>query len=394
MSDLFDTVLVSPTPKTRYPVYIGAGSLSRIGELIRRHTRAANVFIITHPELTPLFVHTVREACKAQGLKTCLIEFPSGESHKNLATASHILDQILAHRPERTDVIVGIGGGVVGDVSGMVASLILRGLDIIHVPTTLLSQTDSAIGGKTGVNHQLGKNLVGTFYQPRCVVIDPETLYSLDAREVQCGLAEIIKYGIIRDKVLFRYMETMTRVLAAHQVTPENRNVWETLILHSVKNKAYVVTRDEREAGLREILNFGHTIGHAIEAEFQYATYSHGEAVAMGMAAVIMLAHRMKLLTKPVARRMLNLLNALGFSAGLPLMDPDSLIQRLYHDKKVRQSKVRFIVPLALGKVDVRNDITDAMVHRILNFMMKQEGAYADSSDTWSEFESVGAAGA
>ncbi|MBI4716155.1 MAG: 3-dehydroquinate synthase, partial [Nitrospirae bacterium] len=280
------------------------------------------------------------------GRRPKVLTLPSGERYKTLRTVSRIYDFLVKERFERTSPLLALGGGVIGDMVGFAASTYLRGVPYIQVPTTLLAQVDSSVGGKTGVDHPLGKNLIGAFYQPRLVWIDVETLSTLPPREVRAGLAEVVKYGVIADPQLFEYLERHAEDLL--NLRPE-RVIH--VIARSCRIKAAVVGQDERESGLRAILNFGHTFGHAIETLTGYRAFRHGEAVAVGMVCAARLAHRLGMCSPDVAARMETLLTRLGLPTRFPTIPFSPFYQTLQRDKKVVGETLRFVLPLRIGEV-------------------------------------------
>ncbi len=299
---------------------------------------------IATKELEPLFKDTAK--------RFIIHSIPSGESQKNLNVASGLIDVLCDLKLERRDTLIAFGGGVIGDMVGFVASIYLRGINLIQCPTSLLAQVDASIGGKTGVNHPSGKNLIGCFYQPIMTFINPAILSSLPPEEMRCGMAEIVKYGIIRDTDLFEYLETHADKLSEYryQSCPEH---WQHIIQRSAQNKADVVQADEHEAGIRETLNLGHTFGHAIEAAHQYTGYRHGEAVALGMAIAANAAKAIKRLSEDHCKRILTLLSTLNFDLTIDHTRITDYLSHLGSDKKVRNGQIRFILATAIGETAV-----------------------------------------
>ncbi len=273
---------------------------------------------------------------------------PAGERSKNLSWVSRIIDKLVAEKFERRSALIALGGGVIGDLTGFAASVYLRGIPYIHVPTTVIAQVDSSVGGKTAVNHAKGKNLIGAFYQPKLVSVDVEVLNSLDQRELIGGLAEVIKYGVIADAKLFRFLETnMEKVLG------RDPDVWLHLVRRSCEIKAAVVSADEREGGRRRILNYGHTMGHAIETVTSYRWYTHGEAIAIGMAFASQLSVAEGLCGKTTAKRQRDLLVKAGLPTEMPGLPPAAVMQAIDRDKKVVAEKVNFVLVDRIGRVRV-----------------------------------------
>jgi len=351
-----------------YDIIIGCDNLSELGGLIEEEKWGREIFIITDSLVNDLYGDIVRKGFKS---KPKLIEVPRGERFKTLKEAAALYDALARFGAHRDSLIVALGGGVIGDLAGFVAATYMRGINYVQVPTTLLSQVDAAIGGKTGVNHPKSKNLIGCFYQPRLVFIDTKTITTLPARELRTGLAEVVKYGIIEDEDFFKFLEAN-----AHHLNPKAfeapdtlraaLKLWQTIVAESAKIKARVVEKDEKEEGLRMILNFGHTIGHAIEALTRYREYNHGEAVSIGMVAAAMISQRMKLLEAVVVNRIKELLEKLGLPTEIEGLASAKIIDVLRIDKKVRGGKIQFVLPEKLGKVVVRNNVPLPMVKQVL----------------------------
>jgi len=332
-----------------YSIDIGKGILSDLGDRLRRLDLSKKASIITNPTVSKLYSRPVMEGLKKSGFEPAVTEIPDGEEYKTLLWVSHLYDELLSYRLDRRSPVLALGGGVIGDMAGFVAATYMRGIPYIQVPTTLLAQVDSSVGGKTGVNHILGKNLIGAFYQPSLVWIDIKTLETLPERELKAGIAEVIKYGMIADQGLFIYLEDNIEKLLSLDETALTH-----VIRRSCEIKAEVVSRDEKESGLRAILNFGHTIGHAIETLTNYNTYRHGEAVAIGMIYEAKIAHRMGLCDKEVFDRIKALIKRAGLSFALPEISHDKIIETMYIDKKAREGKIMMILPEKIGKVSIK----------------------------------------
>jgi 3-dehydroquinate synthase len=318
-----------------------------------------DIFIITDPLVDDLYGDAVRKGFKG---KPVTLEVPRGERYKNIKIAEKLYDELVRHGAHRDSFIVALGGGVIGDMAGFMAATYMRGLNYVQVPTTLLAQVDAAIGGKTGVNHPKCKNLIGCFYQPKAVFIDVETLATLPARELRTGLSEVVKYGVIEDADFFKFLEANSHHLNTKAFEGEDTKraalkLWQTIVTESAKIKARIVEKDERESGLRMILNFGHTIGHAIESLTRYRAYNHGEAVSIGMAAAAMIANRMRVLDADSVRRLKELLEKLGLPTEIDGLPAKKIVDALAIDKKVRAGKVNFVLPEKLGKVIIRDDV-------------------------------------
>jgi len=346
-------IAVAPRP---YRAIIESGALPRAGALLRSVLQeGAQLFVISVPPVRKWSKKLVA-SLKQSGFGVQLIEMPDGERHKKLSTVEVLAEKLSAAGADRSSVVVALGGGVIGDVAGLLASLYMRGIDFVQVPTTVLAQVDASIGGKTGVNLRAGKNLVGTFHQPRIVLIDPDVLASLPDREFRAGLYESLKCGVIGKPELFLRMENSSlRDLRKDQESLQ----W--IIAESVKLKASVVSADEREYGLRRILNFGHTIGHALEAETAYKHFLHGEAVAWGMIAATRIAAANGNLDRVSEARITEAVRKLG---PLPAVQVSckNILRRLQFDKKTIQGAVHFVLPREIGKVDIVNDVPEESI--------------------------------
>jgi 3-dehydroquinate synthase len=306
------------------------------------------VAIVTNQVVNKLYGRAVQRALKQAGFSPFLVMIPDGEQAKSMPWLSKILDALVAQRFERQDIILALGGGVVGDVGGFAASAYLRGVPFVQVPTTLVAQVDSSVGGKTGVNHPLGKNLIGAFYQPRVVIIDPQVLQTLPKREWTAGLAEVIKYGMVADSNFFEYLEQHVEGLRA-----QAEEVIPTVIRRCCEIKAEVVGGDEREAGRRRILNYGHTVGHALETWGNYKTWVHGEAVGIGMVQEAMIAQFLGICDKEVVERQRDLIQDVGLPVAMPAMKFTDLWGAMQHDKKVDKGQINCVVPKRIGDVQI-----------------------------------------
>ena len=334
-------------PQHPYAVTIAPGTLEQLGDRLRALQLTPRLLLVSDDNVFPHYGPTVLASLEAAGFSVAPHILPAGEQHKTLASLQALYDAAYEHRLERRSTLVALGGGVVGDLTGFAAATWLRGVNFIQVPTTLLAMVDAAIGGKTGVYHPQGKNLIGAFYQPRAVYIDPAVLATLPEREFRAGLAEVIKYGVIWDADLFQQLEAAPPLDRVQALSPE---LLQTILCRSCQAKAEVVAKDEKEAGLRAILNYGHTVGHAVESLTHYQQFVHGEAVALGMVAVGAIAQHLGLWTAADAQRQLTLLQR----AQLPTTIPRSLtvaaiLQALQGDKKVAAGQVRFILPTGIG---------------------------------------------
>jgi len=332
-----------------YPIFIGTNILKDLNRLIKETGLNKKSAIVTYmPVKSPLF-NSVWTSLEKEGFSLHCINLPQGEETKSLKTVEEIYHKLVSFGIDRNSPLIAFGGGVIGDITGFVASTYLRGIPYIQIPTTLLAQVDSSIGGKTGVNLDEGKNLVGTFYQPRLVIIDTECLNTLEKRDFVSGLAEIVKYGIIRDKALFFYLLNNYRKLLAR-----NAQALRKVINACCLIKGKIVKQDEEEKGIRSILNFGHTIGHALETLTGYRQYTHGEAVAIGMVAASLISLRMGLCKKNTYDSIRDLIVKIGLPSTLPdRFMPEDYIQAIKIDKKMRGEKIRYIAVEKIGKVRV-----------------------------------------
>lgn len=350
-----------------YPIHIGPGLL-RQGELVARHLPQPKAVIVTNTTVAPLYLQTLQTALAAQQVAVNSVVLPDGEAHKNWQTLNQVFDALLSRHAERKTTLIALGGGVIGDLAGFAAAVFQRGAPFIQIPTTLLAQVDSSVGGKTAINHPLGKNMIGAFYQPRVVIADTDTLQTLPERELAAGLAEVVKYGLISDAVFFDWLEAnMDRLLARDAAALTHA------IEVSCRNKASVVVADEREEGVRALLNFGHTFGHAIESGLGYGKWLHGEAVAAGMVIAARVSQRMGLIDETSVARTVRLLQR----AGLPVLGPRLGVERylelMGHDKKVEGGKIRFVLLRAIGEAF----ISAAVPHEALGIVLESEGVDA-----------------
>lgn len=332
-----------------YPIYIGADLLSQ-SNLYRPHIRGKQVCIVTNETIAPLYLDQVKRAL--DGYQVDAVVLPDGEQYKNLDTLNLIFDTLLEKRHNRTTTLIALGGGVVGDMTGFAAASYQRGVDFIQIPTTLLSQVDSSVGGKTGVNHALGKNMIGAFHQPRCVLADTGVLGSLPERELAAGIAEVVKYGLIADAPFMTWLEEHMDALVA-----KDGEALAYAVERSCQNKADVVAKDEREGGIRAILNLGHTFGHAIETAMGYGKWLHGEAVATGMVMAADMSQRLGWLSETEVER----IEALLLRAGLPTKAPASVTEENFLslmavDKKVLDGQLRLVLMKATGEAVVTSD--------------------------------------
>ena len=345
-----------------YPIVIGDGALGSLGAQVQAQGFKAGtkVLVVTNPVVNGHYGATALASLRAAGYDAHLLEIDAGEDQKTPATVALIHDAAFAQKLERGSLIVALGGGVVGDMAGFAAASWLRGIAVVQVPTTLLAMVDAAIGGKTGVNHPGGKNLIGAFHQPRLVLIDPQCLATLPPREFRAGMAEVIKYGVIGDGALFGDLEAAGERLASMDQLPPT--LLQQILERSAAAKAKVVAADEREGGLRAILNYGHTLGHVVEALCGYGTYLHGEAVAIGMVAAGELSLELGLWSADDQRRQRQVIAAAALPVCWPELQAEAVLACLQGDKKVRDGRVRFVLPTALGAVEIRDDVSGPQV--------------------------------
>ncbi len=343
-----------------YPIYIGR-ELFADSDLLARHVHGKQVAIVSNETVAPLYVDRVRDALASAALVSEIV-LPDGEQYKTLEHLQQIFDRLLQDGHNRSTTLIAVGGGVVGDMTGFAAACYQRGVNFIQVPTTLLSQVDSSVGGKTGVNHPLGKNMIGAFYQPQCVLIDIDTLQSLPERELAAGLAEVVKYGLIGDEPFYRWLhEHMPNLLAREEAALAEA------IERSCANKAAVVAADEREGGIRAILNFGHTFGHAIETAQGYGNWLHGEAVAVGMCLAMRLSAALGSISEAEVLAFEQLLKRIPLPTEAPDdMTADQFLQLMGRDKKVIDGELRLVLLEAIGRAVVTADTPISEIEKVL----------------------------
>ena len=333
-----------------YPIHIGEGLLSR-GDLFLPHLPQRKVSVVTNTTVASLYLEKFSAALRAAGVEIVPVVLPDGEQHKNWLTLNSIFDALLSNRCERKSAIIALGGGVVGDLAGFAAASYQRGVPFIQVPTTLLAQVDSSVGGKTAINHPLGKNMIGAFYQPRMVMADTAMLDSLPARELSAGVAEVIKYGLIMDLPFLGWLEANM-----DRLNERDPAALAYAVTRSCENKAAVVAADERESGERALLNLGHTFGHAIETGLGFGIWLHGEAVAAGTILAARLSERMGLLTVDDVERVARLFARAGLPVEAPSLGQDRYLELMGHDKKVENGRLRLILLQSLGKAFMTSD--------------------------------------
>ncbi len=350
-----------------YNIEIASQSLKNLGEKLLEiglGKKSKKMLIVSNPIIYKHYGEIVQTSLSNAGFDVAHLILPAGERFKTANSLQKIYDAALDHRLERSSAIIALGGGVVGDMSGYAAATWLRGIDLVQVPTTLLAMVDSAIGGKTGINHPQGKNLIGAFYQPCLVWVDPEVLTTLPAREFRSAMAEVIKYGIIWDRELFDLLAKCARLDQLRYISAE---LLQTILYRCAKAKAEVVSKDEREGNLRAILNYGHTVGHAIESVTNYRLYNHGEAVGLGMVIAGAIAVDLGLWSAEAHAQQLDLITKTRLPQTLPAdIDIDAIVTSMSTDKKVEAGKVRFILPTAIGSVILSDRVTSDIVKQNL----------------------------
>lgn len=370
----FDVVKVDLTGGRDYPIYIGTGySDEQVSEMLTSHIEGSKALLITNDRIAPMYLEKYEKLIK-QHKEVHTLVLPDGEEHKSMEILQRILDKALEEKLDRKCTFLALGGGVIGDMVGFAAAIYQRGVNFIQIPTTVMAMVDSSVGGKTGVNHPLGKNMIGAFHQPQCVFVDTDTLSTLPDRELQSGISEIIKYGLIRDAEFFEWLEENMENLL--QRDPQ---AMRFAVKRSCENKAAVVKADEKEAGLRATLNLGHTFGHAIESGSGYGTWLHGEAVAIGTAMATSMSARMGWIDQDLVERTYRLLDRANLPVELPVdspMDQATFLKYMAADKKVANGQLRLILLKgALGDCVFTGDFDqDAMVKTIDDFVAECEG--------------------
>jgi 3-dehydroquinate synthase len=324
-------------------------------DTLKKITLDTKVAIVTNPKVAGLHLAYLLE--KIEAPEVYIISVPDGESYKNMESLNHILERLFDHRFNRNSTLIAFGGGVIGDMTGFAASIYQRGIDFIQIPTTLLSQVDASVGGKTGINNRFGKNLIGAFHQPQAVYIDPYFLKTLPKREFAAGVAEIVKMAVTFDKDFFEWLE---------ENDLHDENQMKTAIQKAVQTKAWVVAQDEKERGLRAALNYGHTFGHVIENETKYTRYLHGESVAIGMVMANELACKLNIMTQDEALRVKKLLESYELPTSYNICDVDTFYDTFFLDKKSTDTKITFIIPEHIGGVLMRDDIDIEIIKNVL----------------------------
>ncbi|MGF1521112.1 MAG: 3-dehydroquinate synthase [Leptolyngbyaceae cyanobacterium] len=367
------SIIAVELPQNAYDVVIAPNALDHLGTWLTNHPTpliktGQKLLVVSNPAIFRHYGDRVLRSLGAAGYQVSTCILPAGERYKTLRSIQKIHDAAYEAKLERKSAMVALGGGVIGDMTGFAAATWLRGIGFVQVPTSLLAMVDASIGGKTGVNHPQGKNLIGAFHQPRLVVIDPKVLETLPSREFRAGMAEVIKYGVIWDTDLFKALERATRLDQYRYVSEE---LLQTILTRSCQAKADVVAQDEKESGLRAILNYGHTVGHAIESATGYRTVNHGEAVGIGMVAAGQLAKTLQLWSEDAELRQHALIQKTKLPTEIPSnADVETMITLLKSDKKVQDGQVRFILPRAIADVCITNEVTDDDVRPVLTALM------------------------
>ena len=345
--------------KRSYPIYVGEGLLENY-DLFKNHIASKKLAIVTNEKIAPLYLKKITDIL-SKDKDIIPIILPDGESFKNYKTLNLIYDELLKNKANRQTTLIALGGGVIGDITGFASATFMRGVDFIQIPTTLLSQVDSSVGGKTGINHQLGKNMIGAFYQPKCVIADITLLNTLDDKQLSAGLAEVIKYGLIRDLDFFEWLENNI-----NGIIKRDPKLLIESVVRSCQNKAEIVEADEFESGLRAILNLGHTFGHAIETATGYGEWLHGEAIATGMVMAAHLSEQMGWLTKGENSRIKSLI----INANLPINPPNiskqDFLDLMQLDKKTKGDQINLVLQQGIGKAILTADYDSKKLHNTI----------------------------
>ncbi len=360
-------VPLTTTSDRSYDICISTGGLGSLGNKLQQiglGRSSDRVLIVTNPIVNKHYGATVSDSLRQAGFNPSVVVLPAGERFKNANSVHKIYNAALEHQLERSSLIVALGGGVIGDIAGFAAATWLRGIPFVQVPTTLLAMVDASIGGKTGINHKQGKNLIGAFHQPRLVWIDPQVLQTLPPREFRAGMAEVIKYGVIWDQELWQLLLSAERLDTFGCIAPL---LLQQILYRCAKAKAEVVSQDEREGGLRAILNYGHTIGHAIESATNYQQFNHGEAVALGMLCAGIIARELDLWSETEYQQQYTLISRAKLPTHLPAtIDHQAIVARLHNDKKVTAGKIKFILPKAIANVIITDAVPPSSISNAL----------------------------
>jgi 3-dehydroquinate synthase len=343
-----------------YPVYIGSGLLSQTGRYLKESGFAGRFMVVTDSTVNGLYGHRLSWALEADGFEVSTLEVSPGEEQKSLENAGLLCEKLTSLRAERATPILALGGGVIGDLAGFVAATYRRGVPLVQLPTTLLAQVDSSVGGKVAVDHGQLKNMIGAFYQPEMVITDVSTLKSLPDSELKNGLAEVIKTAVIRDEQFFAFLEENVE-----KIKSLDEDVLEEIVFRSVRIKAEVVGEDELDTGSRHILNYGHTVGHAVESVSGFKL-RHGEAVAIGMVAAARLSNKRDMLGDGEVKRLWELIAQAGLPTEMPKLGVEEIMQAMKHDKKVREGKARFVLLESIGNAAIVDDVSQELVEEVL----------------------------
>ena len=366
-----ESIISVNLPENSYSIYVGNNGLSSLGKKLKELKIGKKILVVSNPEIFNYYGQITIDSLQNAGFDVNYHLIPAGESYKTYDSIAQVFDRALECKLERNSTMVALGGGVVGDMTGFASATWLRGMNFVQVPTSLLAMVDASVGGKTGINHPQGKNLIGAFHQPKLVLIDPTVLKTLPEREFKAGMAEVVKYGVIWDKDLFEQLEEAQTLDSLDNIKPTLLN---DILSRSCQAKADVVAQDEKESGLRAILNYGHTIGHAIESLTNYNTFVHGEAVAIGMVAAGRIAVAMNLWNEAESQRQDKLLEKIGLPTKIPnYLKVDKIIDHLQNDKKVKDGKVRFVMPTEIGKVIITDQVTNDILSQVLPMIMESE---------------------
>ncbi|WP_046156182.1 3-dehydroquinate synthase [Chromobacterium vaccinii] len=347
-------------PDTRYPIHIGHGLLEQV-DLLLPLLPLPKVAIVSNATVAPLYLPRLQQALEARGVACASVVLPDGERHKDWQTLNLIFDALLSGNAERKTTLIALGGGVIGDMTGFAAACYQRGAPFIQIPTTLLAQVDSSVGGKTAINHPQGKNMIGAFYQPKAVIADMDLLATLPDRELSAGLAEVIKYGLLGDAGFLAWLEANMAKLRAR-----DGEALQYAVKRSCEMKAAIVSEDEKENGVRALLNLGHTFGHAIEAGLGYGAWLHGEAVAVGMVLAAAASAELGWISRDDLERVRRLIAAAGLPVKAPSMPTEQWLSLMSHDKKVESGTVRFVLLRSLGQAVIESGLNTALLDRIL----------------------------
>ena len=352
-------------PENGYDILIGTGMEAELASFFAGAGFSSRVLLISDTNVGKIYAEKLSEILRGAGKETAVHLVPAGERSKSLEEAERVYTKAIETGLDRKSAVVALGGGVVGDLAGFIAATYMRGVPFVQIPTSLLAQVDSSVGGKVAVNHRLGKNLIGAFYQPKRVFIDLDCLSTLPRRELSTGLGEVVKYGVIYDEAFFSYLEEHAEAILAMQLP-----AMEHIVLRSCAIKAEVVAEDEKETGIRAILNFGHTMGHAIEKETRYVRYNHGEAVAVGMMGAAYLSRELGMIGSAEVARLRGLLEKFSLPTQAEGCTEDGMYAAIFHDKKVVDGKVKWILTEGIGRVRAVSDVPEAAVRKCMRMIV------------------------